>query len=295
MAQTSSLQTQLTTTLGRIQTLEAREPVRTDDPKDVDSSAYFYFLVPSQDEASRGNKGGFQLERLAQKIPPKRTTTLMSDAAIKALVARSVADLLAEHEANRSRNRDDNHDSGTGSKRTERATRKCTYSNFLKCQPLNFKGTKGVVGLTQWFERMESVFHISNCIVGNQVKYTACSLLGNALMWWNSHVKTVGYGAAYGIPWKTLMKMMTDKYCLRGEIKKLEIEIWILKVKGTDVESYTQHFQELALLCGRMFSKVSNMVEKYVGKRPDMIQGSVMASKPNIIQDAIEFAIKLMD
>ncbi|GJW83943.1 hypothetical protein Tco_0157088 [Tanacetum coccineum] len=52
MAQTSSLQIQLTTTLGRIQTLEAREPVRTDDPKDVDSSAYFYFLVPSQDEAS---------------------------------------------------------------------------------------------------------------------------------------------------------------------------------------------------------------------------------------------------
>ncbi|GKB09358.1 hypothetical protein Tco_0837670 [Tanacetum coccineum] len=44
MAQTSSLQIQLTTTLGRIQTLEAREPARTDDPKDVDSSAYFYFL-----------------------------------------------------------------------------------------------------------------------------------------------------------------------------------------------------------------------------------------------------------
>ncbi|GJV34941.1 reverse transcriptase domain-containing protein [Tanacetum coccineum] len=131
--------------------------------------------------------------------------------------------------------------------------------------------------------------------IGNQVKYATCTLLGNALMWWNSHVKTVGHGTAYGIPWKTLMKMMTDKYCLRGEIKKLEIEIWNLKVKGTDVESYTQHFQELALLCGRMFSKVSNMVEKYAGKRPDMIQGSVMASKPNTIQDAIEFAIKLMD
>ncbi|GJU42061.1 hypothetical protein Tco_1195018 [Tanacetum coccineum] len=57
--------------------------------------------------------------------------------------------------------------------------------------------------------------------IKNQVKYATCSLLGNALTWWNSHVKTVGHDAAYGMPWKTLMKMMTDKYCPRGEIKKL--------------------------------------------------------------------------
>ncbi|GJY91405.1 putative reverse transcriptase domain-containing protein [Tanacetum coccineum] len=65
-------------------------------------------------------------------------------------------------------------------------------------------------------------------------------------------------------PIKTLMKMMTDKYCPRGEIKKLEIKIWNLKLKGTDVESYTQCFQELALLCGRMFPEESDKVEKSV-------------------------------
>ncbi|GJR32911.1 reverse transcriptase domain-containing protein [Tanacetum coccineum] len=169
-------------------------------------------------------------------MPPKKTTTPMSDAAIKALVARSVADALAEHEANRSRNGNDSHDSGSGGRRQVPTARECTYSDFLKCQPLNFKGTKGVVGLTQWFERTESVFHISNCTVENQVKFATCTLIGVALTWWNSHVKTVAHDAAYGMPWKTLMKMMTDKYCPRSEIKKLEIEIWNLKVKGTDVK-----------------------------------------------------------
>ncbi|GKD60082.1 reverse transcriptase domain-containing protein [Tanacetum coccineum] len=85
-----------------------------------------------------------------------------------------------------------------------------------------------------------------------------------ALTWWNTHVKTVGHDAAYGITWKTLMKMMTDKYCPRNEIKKLEIEIWDLKVKGIDLTSYTQRFQELALLCGRMFPEESDKIEKYV-------------------------------
>ncbi|GJV19585.1 putative reverse transcriptase domain-containing protein [Tanacetum coccineum] len=49
--------------------------------------------------------------------------------------------------------------------------RECTYQDFMKCQPLNFKGTKGVVGLIRWFEKMETVFHINNCPEKYQVKY----------------------------------------------------------------------------------------------------------------------------
>nr|GFC57589.1 reverse transcriptase domain-containing protein [Tanacetum cinerariifolium] len=89
--------------------------------------------------------------------------------------------------------------------------------------------------------------------------------------------------------------MMTDKYCPQNEIRKLEMEIWELKVKGTDLASYTQRFQELALLCGRMFSEEADKIEKYVGGLPDMIHGSVVASKPKTMQEAIEIATELMD
>nr|GEU85997.1 retrotransposon protein, putative, Ty3-gypsy subclass [Tanacetum cinerariifolium] len=41
-------------------------------------------------------------------------------------------------------------------------TRECTYHDFLKCQPIIFNGTEGVIGLTRWFEKMEIVFHINN-------------------------------------------------------------------------------------------------------------------------------------
>ncbi|GKC89305.1 hypothetical protein Tco_1149954 [Tanacetum coccineum] len=124
-----------------------------------------------------------------KKMPPKRTVATttpapMTDAAIKALIAQGVADALAEIEANKtSRNGNDSHDSGTSSRRTERAAREWTYSDFLKCQPLNFKGTEGVVSLTQWFEKMEFVFHISNCTVAYHIKFATCTLLGSALTW----------------------------------------------------------------------------------------------------------------
>ncbi|GJX49331.1 putative reverse transcriptase domain-containing protein [Tanacetum coccineum] len=89
--------------------------------------------------------------------------------------------------------------------------------------------------------------------------------------------------------------MMTDKYCPRNEIKKLEMEIWDVKVKGTDLTSYTQRFQELALLYGRKFPEEFDKIEKYVSGLPDMIHGSVVASKPKTMQDAVEIATELMD
>ncbi|GJX83705.1 putative reverse transcriptase domain-containing protein [Tanacetum coccineum] len=89
---------------------------------------------------------------------------------------------------------------------------------------------------------------------------------------------------------KTLMKMMTENYYLRSEIKKLKIELWNLKVKGTNVGSYTQRFQELALLCARMLPEESDKIEKYIGGLPDSIQGNVMSARPKTLQEAIELA-----
>nr|GEZ26330.1 hypothetical protein [Tanacetum cinerariifolium] len=165
--------------------------------------------------------------------------------------------------------------------RLAQAVCECTYLDFLKCQPLNFKGTKGVVGLTQWFEKMESVFNISNCIASCQVKYAACTLQGVALTWWNFHVKTVTLEVAQALPWKTLKKMMTDKYCPRGEIKKLETELWELKTKGIDVIGYSRRFQELAQMCDRTFPEESDRVEKYIGGLPDTIHNSFEGTSGN--------------
>ncbi|GKF98285.1 putative reverse transcriptase domain-containing protein, partial [Tanacetum coccineum] len=95
--------------------------------------------------------------------------------------------------------------------------------------------TSGMGARRPWFEKMESVYSISNYTVACQVKFATCTLQENALTWWNSHVKTTTPEAAHAMPWRTLKKMMIDKYCPKGEIKKLEFEMWNLKVKGTDV------------------------------------------------------------
>ncbi|GJY21825.1 putative reverse transcriptase domain-containing protein [Tanacetum coccineum] len=234
----------------------------------------------------------------ARAAAAARAAAPMTTAAVEQLIKSRVFVALANHETLRNSTNghgDGSHNSGIGNRGTTRTPRECTYKDFLNCHPLNFKGTEGVVVLAQWFEKMESVFHISNCAVENQVKFATCTFVGNALTWWNSHMKAVTQDVAYAMDWKTLKKMMTVKYCPRGEIKKLEIELWNLKVKGTDITSYTLRFQELALMCGRMFPEESDEVEKYVGGLPDMIRGNVMSYRPQTMEEVIEFANDQMD
>ncbi|GKA50938.1 hypothetical protein Tco_0744134 [Tanacetum coccineum] len=173
---------------------------------------------------------------------------------------------LQRNSTNTHDNESQNSDEGPG--RPVQPARVYSYTDFMKCQPLNFKGTEGVVGLSRWFEKMETIFHINGCAIDNQVKFTTCTLLGAALTWWNGHVRTLGHDAAYAMTWEILKNKLTDKHCLKGEIKKLEIELWNLKTKKVD---------------------------KYISGLPDNIHGNVMFVRPKTLDDAIELANDLMD
>ncbi|GJY75343.1 putative reverse transcriptase domain-containing protein [Tanacetum coccineum] len=146
-------------------------------------------------------------------------------------------------------------------------------------------GTEGVVGLTRWIEKMESVFNISGCAIENQVKFATCTLLGAALTWWNGQIRTLG-PEAYAMTWEVLKKKMTDKYCPQGEIKKLEIELWNLKVKGNDF-TYTERFQELTLICTKFVANETKKVDKYINGLPDNIYGNVKSARPKTLDGFI--------
>ncbi|GJT24765.1 putative reverse transcriptase domain-containing protein [Tanacetum coccineum] len=129
--------------------------------------------------------------------------------------------------------------------------RECTYQDFMKYQPLNFKGTKGV--------------------------------------------RTIGIEAAFAMSWRELMKLMTEVYCPRNEIQKMETELWNITMKNNDLAAYTQRFQELTMMCTKMVPEEEDRVEKFIGGLPDNIQGNVITAEPTRLQDAVRIANNLMD
>nr|GEU83337.1 reverse transcriptase domain-containing protein [Tanacetum cinerariifolium] len=103
------------------------------------------------------------------------------------------------------------------------------------------------------------------------------------------------HDAAYAMTRGTLKKKLIDKYYPKGEIKKLEIKLWNLKVKGNDVAAYTQHFQELALMCTKFLTDETEKVDKYSNGLPDNIHENVMYARPKTLDETIELANDLMD
>nr|GEW49900.1 putative reverse transcriptase domain-containing protein [Tanacetum cinerariifolium] len=140
--------------------------------------------------------------------------------------------------------------------------RECTFQDFLKCKPHTFSGTEGVVRLTRWFEKMVTVFNISNCPPKYQMKYATCTLQDSSLTWWNSYKRTIGVDAAYAMKWAGLMKLMIE---------------------------------ELILLCTRMVPNEGDRVERFIVGLPKTIQGNVITANLARLQDAIRIANQLMD
>ncbi|GJZ92083.1 putative reverse transcriptase domain-containing protein, partial [Tanacetum coccineum] len=208
----------------------------------------------------------------------------MTPEAIEEFVNRRVEEALAAYEEaradntleaeNQSQNGNDG-DNGNGGNgnpnengRGDRPiARECTYQDHVKCQPLNFKGTEGVVGLIRWFEKMETVFHISNYPEKYQVKYATCTLLNSALT------------------------------CVlpKNEIQKIEFELWNLTMKNNDLAAYTQRFQELTMMCTNMVLEEEDRIEKFIGGLLDNIQGNVIVVEPTKLQDVIQIANYLID
>ncbi|GJV18849.1 putative reverse transcriptase domain-containing protein [Tanacetum coccineum] len=158
--------------------------------------------------------------------------------------------------------------------------RKCSYKEFMSCQPFNFKGTEGAVGLIHWFERTESVFSCSNCTEDCKVKFATGTLTKEALSWWNSFAQPIGIEEAYKITWVEFKKLLIKKYCPRTKVQKMEDEFYHLIMKGNDLKTYVRIFQELATLCPTMVPNSKKMMEVFIEGLPRSIEGNVIASKP---------------
>ncbi|GJV35520.1 putative reverse transcriptase domain-containing protein [Tanacetum coccineum] len=138
----------------------------------------------------------------------------------------------------------------------------CSYKEFLACNPKEYDGKGGVVVLTRWIEKMESVHDMSGCSVDQKVKYTAGSFV---------------------------------EFCPSHEMQKLETELWNHAMVGAGHAAYTDRFHELARLVPHLVTPESRMIERYVYGLAPQIRGMVAATEPKTIQKAVQISGALTD
>ncbi|GKC46555.1 putative reverse transcriptase domain-containing protein [Tanacetum coccineum] len=105
----------------------------------------------------------------------------------------------------------------------------------------------------------------------------------------------MGVDQANQITWTELKRLLTNKYCPRIEVRKMEDGLYNLTVKGNDLKPYVKRIQELTVLCPNMIPNTEKLLEAFVRGLPRSIKGNVTASKPQTLEEAINIAQRLMD
>ncbi|GJV76153.1 reverse transcriptase domain-containing protein [Tanacetum coccineum] len=229
------------------------------------------------------------------RMPPKRTSTSETPAITLDALRQLIADFTAALEAQAATMANaDNPNRNTGPREPPVAKRG-NYKEFINCQPFYFNGTEGAVNLIRWFERTESVFSRSKCAEEDRVTFATGTLTNDALSWWNAYAQPNGIEQANRITWTELKELLTNKYCPRTEVKKMEDEFYNLVVKGNDLKTYIRRFQELAVLCPNMVPNAEKLVKVFINGLPRSIEGNVTALKPQTLEEAINIAHRLMD
>ncbi|GJX68167.1 putative reverse transcriptase domain-containing protein [Tanacetum coccineum] len=102
-----------------------------------------------------------------------------------------------------STNGDGSHISHEDKRRNMQTARPCFYVDFMKCQPLNFKGTEGVVGLTRWIEKIGVSFNTVVVLLRSS-EVSTCTLEVSALTRWKCGLPDNIYGNVKSARPKTL-------------------------------------------------------------------------------------------
>nr|GEX16676.1 hypothetical protein [Tanacetum cinerariifolium] len=123
------------------------------------------------------------------------------------------------------------------------------------------------------FQKTKSVFGISKCPEGKNVKFTAATFQGPTLTWWNSKIATMVLETVNRMPWTKMKQLMNVEFCPIEEIQRMEHELWHMRVKEYNIVAYTLRFNELDLICPRMVEPKSVKVDAYIWGLSENIKG----------------------
>ena len=228
-------------------------------------------------------------------MPPRRAnTTYNNTQELVAIIAQQMATVLPTLVSQLNQGAGANGGSSNGNSGGANP-HPCTFKYFSSCNPSKFLGSEGATGLLQWFESMENTFMHSDCPDNLKVRYATSVLQKRALTWWNSEKRTRGAEVAMSLTWDEFKQIMTNEFCPRNEMRKLEAEFWDLKQESGENLNYTNRFHELSLLVPHLVTPLSRAIEKYIGGLPMPIQDTVLGSNPSTLEDAIRLAATLTD
>ncbi|KAJ0641390.1 putative nucleotidyltransferase, Ribonuclease H [Helianthus annuus] len=172
----------------------------------------------------------------------------------------------------------------------KKSYRRCTYKEFMACNPLPYKGEVDPIACQRWISSTEAVFTRSRCEAEDQVMFATGLLQLRAKDWWDAYSKELGDDKVQSLTWQEFKESFLKYYSPQSAIDKIQEDFLRLRQKDETIDEITNKFLERVKFCEEIAGTERQRIVRYHAMLKAEYQEFVNPSKCATLNELIEWA-----
>ncbi|XP_022015093.1 uncharacterized protein LOC110914614 [Helianthus annuus] len=172
----------------------------------------------------------------------------------------------------------------------KKSIRRCTYKEFMACNPLPYKGEVDPIACQRWISSTEAVFTRSRCEVEDQVMFATGLLQLQAKDWWDAYSKELGDDKVQSLTWQEFKELFLKYYSPQSAIDKIQEDFLRLRQKDETIDEITNKFLERVKFCEEIAGTERQRIIRYHAMLKTEYREFVNPSKCATLNELIEWA-----
>ncbi|KAJ0586988.1 putative retrotransposon gag domain-containing protein [Helianthus annuus] len=130
-----------------------------------------------------------------------------------------------------------------------KGTRRCTYKEFMACNPLPYKEEIDPIACQRWIASTEAVFVRSHCEKEYQVMFATGLFQLQDKDWWDAYCKEIGEDRVQALTWQEFKEPFLKYHCLQSAIDRIQEDFLRLRQKDESIDEITNIFLDKLKFC----------------------------------------------
>ncbi|XP_021979822.1 uncharacterized protein LOC110875938 [Helianthus annuus] len=172
----------------------------------------------------------------------------------------------------------------------KKSFRRCTYKEFMACNPLPYKGEVDLIACQRWISSTEAVFTRSRCEAEDQVMFATGLLQLRAKDWWDAYSKELGDDKVQSLTWQEFKESFLKYYSPQSAIDKIQEDFLRLRQKDETIDEITNKFLERVKFCEEIAGTERQRIVRYHAMLKAEYREFVNPSKCAALNELIEWA-----
>ncbi|XP_022032372.1 uncharacterized protein LOC110933459 [Helianthus annuus] len=172
----------------------------------------------------------------------------------------------------------------------KKGARKCTYKEFIACNPLPYKGEIDPITCQRWITSMEAVFVRSHCEKEEQVMFATSCLQLQAKDWWDAYSKEICEDKVQVLTWQEFKEPFLNYHCLQSAIDRIQEDFLHLRQKDETIDEITNTFLDKLKFCKEIAGMERMRINRYHGMLKAEYQEFITPTKCETLNELINLA-----